>query len=154
MASLIEDYALLGDCRGAALVDRSGSLDWLCLPRFDSGACCAALLGDKRHGSWQIAPVAEIVRVSRRYLEGTLVLETDFVTSTGVARLTDFMPPQTSESDVFRLIECLEGHVELESRLSIRFDYGSIVPWTKRLDRGVRMVAGPERVDCVSDLRM
>ncbi len=154
LTSLIEDYALLGDCRGAALVDRSGSLDWLCLPRFDSGACCAALLGDKGHGSWQVAPVAEIVGVSRRYLEGTLVLETEFVTSTGVVRLTDFMPPQTSESDVFRLIECLEGHVELESRLSIRFDYGSISPWIKRLDRGVRMIAGPERIDCVSDLRM
>ncbi len=154
VASLIEDYALLGDCRGSALVDRLGSLDWLCLPRFDSGACCAALLGDERHGSWQIAPVAEIVDVSRRYLNGTLVLETDFVTSTGVVRLIDFMPPQTSESNVFRLIECLEGHAELESRLCLRFDYGSIVPWIKRLDRGVRMIAGPERVDCVSDLRM
>jgi GH15 family glucan-1,4-alpha-glucosidase len=95
-----------------------------------------------------------IGNVSRRYLEGTLVLETEFATEVGVVRLTDFMPPQTSESDVFRLVECLEGEVELESRLSIRFDYGSISPWFKRLDRGVRMVAGPERIDFVSDMRM
>ncbi len=154
MASLIEDYALLGDCGGAALVDRGGSLDWLCLPRFDSGACCAALLGDERHGCWRIAPVAEVHRVSRRYVEGTLVLETDLSTGTGVVRLTDFMAPQTAESDVFRLVECLDGNVELESRLSPRFDYGSIVPWVTRLDRGVRMIAGPERIDCISDLRM
>lgn len=124
------------------------------MPRFDSGACCAALLGDERHGFWKIAPSAEAFRISRRYVEGTLVLQTDFETSSGVVRITDFMAPQTRDSDVFRLVECLQGEVELQSRLSIRFDYGSVLPWIKPLDRGMRMVAGPERIDCISDLRM
>lgn len=124
------------------------------MPRFDSGACCAALLGDGRHGFWKIAPTAAVSKVSRRYVEGTLVLQTDFETGGGIVRITDFMAPQTQDSDVFRSVECLQGEVELQSQLSIRFDYGSILPWMKRLDRGVRMVAGPERIDCISDLRM
>jgi len=154
LASPIEEYALIGDCRGAGLISRSGAIEWLCLPRFDSGAFFAAILGENRHGFWQIAPTHGVVNTSRRYVKGTLVLETDLITTTGVVRLTDFMAPQTHESDVFRLVECLEGQVELQSQLCVRFDYGSILPWIRRLDRGVRMGAGPERVDCISDLRM
>ena len=92
MAARIEDYALIGDCETAALVSKGGSIDWLCLPRFDSGACFAALLGDESHGRWKIAPAAETVNVERRYRDGTLVLETDFETADGAVRVTDCMP--------------------------------------------------------------
>ena len=154
MAARIEDYALLSDCRSAALVDRQGSIDWLCMPRFDSPAMCAALLGTAEHGHWQIAPRGRVINSRRRYRPGTMVLETELETETGTVRLTDFMPPQTGEADLFRLVECLSGSVEMESRMTLRFDYGSIRPWKTALERGIRAVAGPDCVYCVSDQRM
>src|SRR6188508_1740862 len=104
MAMRIEDYAMIGDCHTAALVSREGSIDWLCLPRFDSGACFAALLGTPDHGRWQIAPVGEVRAVRRRYREGTLVLETEFETAEGVATLVDCMPPRDHSLDVVRRV--------------------------------------------------
>ncbi|GAA4454408.1 glycoside hydrolase family 15 protein [Novipirellula rosea] len=154
VVSKIEDYALLGDCRGAALVDKTGSMDWLCLPRFDSAACCSALLGNESHGFWKISPTDPIRKVQRRYRPGTLILETDITTDSGTIRLTDFMAPQTRESDVFRLVEGVEGEVEVVSRLALRFDYGGILPWVQHTDRGIRAIAGPECVYCTSDLQV
>ena len=124
----IEDYAVVGDTQTAALVGRDGSIDWLCLPRFDSPACFAALLGDRRNGRWQIAPAGEITKVERRYRDDTLVLETDLYTRDGAIRLVDCMPPRGEAPDIVRLVQGLEGRVEVEMELILRFDYGSVVP--------------------------
>jgi GH15 family glucan-1,4-alpha-glucosidase len=140
----IEDYGLIGDLQTAALVGSNGSIDWLCFPRFDSGACFAALLGNEWDGRWLLAPDCKVERTERRYRERTLVHELDFHCETGVARVIDFMPPRGSEPDVVRIVECLEGSVPLRMELVIRFEYGSIVPWVRRLDDGTRVaVAGP-----------
>jgi len=144
MSSPIEDYAMIGDCHTAALVARDGSIDWLCFPRFDSGACFAALLGTEEHGRWLLAPAGEIHRIQRRYREGTLVLETDYETSDGAVTLIDCMPPRTQEPDLVRLVIGRRGHVPMRMQLIIRFDYGSIVPWVRRTDNGIRAVAGPD----------
>ena len=128
----IENYALIGDCHTAALVGSDGSIDWLCFPRFDSAACFAALLGGPEHGRWQIAPTAEIKSVRRRYRGETLILETDFETAQGSARLIDFMPLSDERWDVVRIVEGLSGKVTLRMELIVRFDYGSIVPWVRR----------------------
>ncbi len=154
MPSLIEDYALIGDCRGAGLVAKNGSLDWLCVPRFDSPACCAALLGTPQHGFWRIAPTSTVKSIRRSYRHGTMILETEMEVDGGVIRLIDFMPPQTREADVFRLVQGVRGEVTLNSELRLRFDYGSIVPWIRRTERGICAVAGPESVYCFSDMRM
>jgi GH15 family glucan-1,4-alpha-glucosidase len=114
----IEDYALVGDCETAALVGRDGSVDWLCWPRFDSGACFAALLGGPEHGRWLIAPKDPVARVTRRYLGGSLILVTTFETAEGAIELTDFMPPRDSVSDLVRLIRGVRGRVELIPSLS------------------------------------
>ena len=142
----IEDYALLGDTHTAALVSRSGSLDWLCAPRFDSPACFAALLGNAEHGRWLIAPAGEPRAVRRRYRDGTLVLETEFETSEGAVRLIDFMhcPPRDEGVDVLRVVQGVRGTVPMRMELVMRFDYGRIVPWVRREDGGLRAVAGPE----------
>jgi GH15 family glucan-1,4-alpha-glucosidase len=144
MAALIEDYALLGNCKTAALVARDGSLDWLCFPRFDSPACFAALLGDSNNGRWKLAPRDPLISSERRYCEGTLILETLFQTSTGRAMLVDFMPVGEG-SHVVRQVVGLDGYVDFEMDLAIRFDYGSSVPWVENRD-GVMLtaVAGPE----------
>jgi GH15 family glucan-1,4-alpha-glucosidase len=142
----IEDYALIGDLQTAALVGRDGSLDWLCLPRFDSPACFAALLGGPEHGRWRIAPVGGVRATERRYRDATLVLETDFRTADGTVRLVDCMPPRGEEPDVVRLVQGLEGRVELEMELVLRFDYGRVVPWVRRLDGHRLAVAGPDAV--------
>jgi GH15 family glucan-1,4-alpha-glucosidase len=140
----IEDYALIGDCETAALVGRDGSIDWLCLPRFDSGACFAALLGNPTNGRWMIAP-EKAAHVSRRYRGGTLILETTFETSEGSVLLVDFMLPNGGGCDVVRLVFGLEGRVRMRSEIIIRFDYGSTVPWVTRLDDGtLRAIAGPQ----------
>jgi GH15 family glucan-1,4-alpha-glucosidase len=139
----IEDYALIGDLQTAALVERGGSIDWLCFPRFDSGACFAALLGDPENGRWLLAP-AEGGTTSRRYLDDTLVLETSWETSTGEVRVLDFMPPRGQAPDVVRIVEGLRGSVTMRSELTIRFDYGRIVPWVRRLDDARSAVAGPD----------
>ncbi len=146
MASRIEDYALIGDLLTAGLVSREGSLDWLCLPRFDSGACFAALLGTAEHGRWLLAPENAPRRTTRRYREGTLVLETEHETPEGTVVVVDFMPPRTREPDVVRLVIGRRGRVRMRMELVFRFDYGSIVPWVRRLDGGIRAVAGPDTV--------
>jgi pentatricopeptide repeat protein len=145
VALRIEDYALIGDCKTTALVGRDGSIDWLCLPRFDSDSCFAALLGEPKNGRWKIAP-ENAVPVSRRYRGNTLILETAFKTCEGSALLIDFMPPNSKEtSDVVRLVIGVEGRVRMRSELIIRFDYGSTVPWVTRHDDGtLRAIAGPQ----------
>jgi GH15 family glucan-1,4-alpha-glucosidase len=128
----IEDYALLGDLQTAALVDRSGSVDWLCFPRFDSGACFAALLGSSDNGRWLLAPTAPATS-TRRYLHDTLVLETTWRTEDGsVARVLDFMPPRGKAPDIVRIVEGVKGRVHFRSELTIRFDYGHVVPWVRK----------------------
>jgi GH15 family glucan-1,4-alpha-glucosidase len=144
MPSRIEDYALIGDCETAALVARDGSIDWLCLPAFDSAACFAALLGTSENGRWQIAPTSPVRRVERRYREGTLILETDFETEAGAVRLIDFMAARDQRPDVLRIVEGRRGQVPMRMELLIRFDYGSTVPWVRREDGGIRAIAGPD----------
>ena len=127
----IEDYGLIGDTQTAALVGRDGSIDWLCLPHFDSGACFAALLGAPEHGRWLIRPDTEVRTTTRRYRPNTLILETDFATDAGAVRVIDFMTPRDGEPDLIRIVEGLRGEVRMHMELIIRFDYGSIVPWVK-----------------------
>ena len=147
MANRIEDYALIGDCESAALVGRDGSIDWLCWPRFDSGACFAALLGSARNGHWSLAPTAPILRTTRRYREGTLVLETDFETAEGTVTVVDFMPIRDATPDLRRHVIGRQGCVEMRSELVLRFEYGRVVPWVTRADSGaLRAVAGPDKV--------
>src|SRR5947208_4615320 len=140
----IEDYALIGDLQTAALVSREGSIDWCCFPRFDSGACFAALLGEPRHGRWLLAPSAEVRRSSRRYRSDTLILESVFVTDAGTVRAIDFMPPRGEAPDIVRMVEGLDGEVPMRSELVIRFDYGAITPWVRRVDHARVAVAGPD----------
>jgi GH15 family glucan-1,4-alpha-glucosidase len=143
VALRIEDYAVIGDTQTAALVGRDGSVDWLCLPRFDSPACFAALLGDKRNGRWKIAPKGGVKRVERRYREDTLVLETDLHTEDGAIRIVDCMPPRGEAPDIVRLVQGLEGRVEVEMELILRFDYGQVVPWVRRHGDYLLAIAGP-----------
>jgi GH15 family glucan-1,4-alpha-glucosidase len=140
----IEDYALIGDLRTAALVSRQGSIDWCCFPRFDSGACFAALLGRPEHGRWLLAPGLPVERTSRRYRHDTLILESIFTTAEGTVRATDFMAPRATTPCIVRIIEGLEGRVPMRSQLVIRFDFGHIVPWVRRLDQARVAVAGPD----------
>ena len=140
----IEDYALIGDTQTAALVGRDGSIDWLCLPRFDSAACFAALLGGHEHGHWQLAPTEEPVASSRRYRGDSLVLETTFTTSHGVVKVVDCMPPRARDPDLVRVVEGVSGRVAMRMELVIRFDYGRSVPWVRRLDGRLYAVAGPD----------
>ncbi|HET6602149.1 MAG TPA: glycoside hydrolase family 15 protein [Gaiella sp.] len=144
MAALIEDYGLIGDLQTAALVSRDGCIDWLCFPRFDSGACFAALLGDEENGRWSLRPASDITSTRRRYRGDTLVLETELACDEGVVRLIDFMPPRGEAPDVVRIVEGVDGTVPMKMRLTIRFDYGSIVPWVRRRDEGLHAVAGPD----------
>jgi GH15 family glucan-1,4-alpha-glucosidase len=145
MALRIEDYAMIGDLHTAALVGNDGSIDWLCLPRFDSGACFAALLGDEGNGRWTLAPAGGVKKVTRSYIEGTLILRTEFETEDGTVRLTDFMPPRGEAPDIARVIEGVSGRVPMKARLVVRFDYGSIVPWMRRDGDGdLIAIAGPD----------
>jgi len=146
MALRIEDYALIGDCKSAALVGRDGSIDWLCWPRFDSPACFAALLGTPENGRWLIAPKEEPRAVRRRYRPGTLVLETEFETATGRAVVIDFMSPEAC-GNVVRIVIGRAGRVEFRTEFVVRFNYGATVPWVSRRDDGaLDAIAGPERV--------
>jgi len=149
----IEDYALIGDCETAALVGRDGSIDWLCLPRFDSDSCFAALLGSSENGRWKIAPLAA-ARVSRRYRDNTLILETTFETEAGVVRLIDFMPLKGTTSSVIRIAVGVSGRVQLRSELVMRFDYGLTVPWVSRISEDTnKAVAGPQTLFLRSPVR-
>lgn len=140
----IEDYALIGDTYTAALVGRDGSIDWLCLPRFDSCACFASLLGDQRNGRWRLSPKGEVRQSHRRYRPGTLILETEFETDDGAVRLVDFMPPRGKHLDVVRIVEGLRGQVRMQMELVIRFDYGAVVPWVRNLDGVLSAIGGPD----------
>ncbi|HEV3484688.1 MAG TPA: glycoside hydrolase family 15 protein [Vicinamibacterales bacterium] len=142
----IEDYGLIGDTQSVALVGRNGSIDWLCLPYFSSGACFAALLGDASHGRWLLAPTDASARSTRRYRGHSLVLETEFTAAEGVVRVVDFMPPRQSEPDLVRIVEGVSGEVEMQMQFVIRFDYGSIVPWVRRIDGVLRAIGGPDAV--------
>ena len=144
--ALIEDYALLGDLQSAALVNREGRIDWLCLPRFDSAACFASLLGTEENGHWTLQPEGEFRPARRAYRGDTLVLETDLETADGVVRLIDFMPPRETKPDVVRIVEGLRGRVEMRMELVLRFDYGSIVPWVRNMDGKLMAIAGPDLV--------
>lgn len=149
----IEDYGLIGNMISAALVSRDGAIDWLCLPRFDSPACFAALLGGPEHGTWQIAPAGPY-RTSRRYLPDTAVLETRFETDTGTATLTDFMPLTEDEEkvDVVRIVRGVTGEVAMTMQLAMRFNYGQAAPWVRRRDYGLSAVSGPDAVELHTDL--
>jgi GH15 family glucan-1,4-alpha-glucosidase len=144
MPGRIEDYAMVGDLQTAAIVGADGSVDWLCFPRFDSGACFAALLGDESHGRWRLAPVSGGRCARRRYRPDTLVLETEWETPEGTVRVTDCMPPRDAAPDLVRVIEGVRGRVTLRSELRIRFDYGRVVPWVTVEGREVRAIAGPD----------
>ena len=145
MATSISDYALIGDLGTAALISRNGSIDWLCWPRFDLDACFTALLGAPEHGRWLVAPRDGCARTTRRYRGDTLILETRFETSDGVAVLVDFMPPREHNSHLIRIVTGERGSIAFRSELILRFGYGAIVPWVTRVDdRTLRAVAGPD----------
>src|SRR5215469_2768839 len=166
MAGLIEDYAMVGDMQSAALIGRDGSVDWLCVPRYDSAACMAALLGDEGHGQWRISPAATQGpagaqgpagvgpgQVSRRYEDSTLILETEWRTADGTVRVIDFMPPRDCETPhvsdapvLVRIVEGVQGAVEMECVWRLRFDYGKVLPWVRRINHAIVAVAGPDSV--------
>src|SRR5712692_5762424 len=139
----IEDYAFLSDTQTGALVSRDGCVDWLCLPRFDSGACFASLLGESKNGHWRFFTDEKIDKVSRRYQGDSLILETEFETATGAVRLIDFMPPRGENPDLIRIVEGLRGEVAMQMELIIRFDYGRTVPWVRTGHGGLEVIAGP-----------
>jgi GH15 family glucan-1,4-alpha-glucosidase len=146
LSSKIEEYGLIGDCQTAALVGRDGSIDWLCWPFFDSDACFAALLGDRKNGRWQITPAQKVTASSRRYWDDTLILETQFETADGAVVLIDFMPPRGQASDVVRLVRGLRGKVKMRMELVIRFGFGNDISWVRRNEDGTALLAigGPD----------
>jgi GH15 family glucan-1,4-alpha-glucosidase len=146
MAAKIEDYALIGDCETAALVDKNGSIDWLCWPDFSSEACFATLLGSSENGHWHISPVERTWHSTRRYPDHTLILETTFEHPDGTVRQIDFMPVRGKNSDIVRILEGMSGAVRMRMELVLRFDYGRTVPWVTRIKNGIRAIAGPSLV--------
>src|ERR1700686_4529326 len=148
----IEDYAMIGDCHTAALVSKLGSIDWLCLPHFDSPACFAALLGTDKNGYWSISPVEPIRSLRRRYREGTLILETEFETENGSATLIDCMSVREEAPELLRVVVGTRGQIRMKSELAIRFDYGSVVPWVRRTDDGISAIAGPDMIRLRSEV--
>ncbi|MGI9086253.1 MAG: glycoside hydrolase family 15 protein [Chthoniobacterales bacterium] len=139
----IEDYAFLSDTQTCALVSRDGCVDWLCFPRFDSGACFASLLGEGKNGRWSFSPKEDVKATNRRYRGDTLILETEIETASGLVRLIDFMPPRGTAPDIIRIIEGVRGEVTMTMELTIRFDYGHIVPWVRKGESGLEAIAGP-----------
>ncbi len=140
----IEDYAFLSDTQTGALVSRDGCVDWLCFPRFDSGACFASLLGKRENGHWRFFPREKIEKVRRRYRGASLILETEIETASGTVRFIDFMPPRGKNPDLIRIVEGVRGEVALQMELIIRFDYGHIVPWVRQEHGGLEAIAGPD----------
>jgi GH15 family glucan-1,4-alpha-glucosidase len=153
MPPRIEDYALIGDCQTAALVGRNGSIDWLCFPRFDSPACFAALLGTSENGRWLVAPAGGARSIRRNYRKGALVLETEYETATGVVTLVDCMPPRTESPDIVRIVEGKRGQVDMHMELTVRFDYGSLVPWVNRTENGLIAIGGPDAIRLTTPVR-
>ena len=143
MAAKIEDYALIGDCETAALVDRNGSINWLCWPDFSSEACFAALLGAEENGYWKITPTKGKWKTTRRYRPHTLILETIFEHKHGSFRLIDFMPVRQRNSHVVRIVEGIRGRIDVRMELALRFGYGRTVPWVTHIKNGIRAIAGP-----------
>jgi len=137
----IEDYAIVGDLHTAALVGTDGSIDWLCLPHFNSAACFAALLDSPKAGRWLLAPASGAACTARRYRPGTLILETEWESPSGRVRVTDFMPPRDERVDLVRIVEGLRGSVPMRGELVLRFDYGRVVPWVRRDEQGIWAVA-------------
>lgn len=152
MPALIEDYGLIGDCKTAALVCRTGSIDWLCVPRFDSPAAFAALLGDPSHGRWLITPDCPIRSISRRYRDDSLVLETRFLTDEGEVLLVDCMDPSSRSPSICRMVTGLSGQVPMKMELIVRFDYGSVIPWVQKHERGMQAIAGPDMLTLRTDI--
>jgi GH15 family glucan-1,4-alpha-glucosidase len=150
----IENYALVGDCHAAALVGNDGSIDWLCLPRFDSAACFAALLGGPEHGRWLLAPRTPVRSVRRRYRGHSLILETEFDTDEGSVRIIDFMPLSNKRWDIVRIVEGLSGRVDLRMELVVRFDYGSILPWVHRSGDMLLITAGPDTLELAASVAL
>jgi GH15 family glucan-1,4-alpha-glucosidase len=146
MASKIEDYGLIGNMETAAIVSRSGAIDWLCAPYFDSDACFSALLGYEEHGRWSLSPTVAVRENRQRYRDDTMILETDFICEGGAVRVTDFMPVRGGRCDLVRIVEGLEGEVPMEMLLRVRFGFGDDLPWITLEERSLRFVAGP---DCV-----
>ena len=144
MGLRIEDYALIGDMQTAALVGHNGSIDWACFPRFDSGACFAALLGDEENGHWRLAPKGTRTCTRRGYRDETLILETEWESKSGAVRVIDFMPPRGEAPDIVRIVEGLSGSVEMRGDLRLRFDYGKVVPWVRRVGDDLVAIAGPD----------
>jgi len=143
---------MIGDCHTAALVSKQGSIDWLCLPHFDSPACFAALLGTVEHGHWSISPAEPVRSVRRCYRDGTLILETTFETENGSATLVDCMIPGSEMPELLRVAVGTRGQIRMKLELVIRFDYGSVVPWVRRIDGGISAIAGPDMVRLRSDV--
>lgn len=137
---------MIGDTETAALVGRDGSIDWLCLPRFDSGSCFAKLLGEKNHGRWQMIVDEPVTSQVRRYRSRSMVLETEITTGTGVVQVIDFMPPRHHHPRVVRIVRGVEGEVSMRTELVLRFEYGHDIPWVRQTDRGLRAIAGPNAV--------
>ncbi len=149
----IEDYALIGNCCTAALVGRDGSIDWLCLPRFDGAACFASLLGDDDNGRWLLCPAGKVVHSSRAYRGDTLILETDFETDEGAVRVVDLMPIDPAMR-VIRQVVGLRGTVKMKTELVIRFDYGQRLPWVRKVDQALSATAGPDTLRLVTPVEL
>ena len=149
----IEDYGFIGNMRTAALIGRNGSMDWLCLPRFDSNACMAALLGDENNGCWRISPVGFDGLGTQRYWPDTLILETQFETNDGVVDVIDFMPPHAKYREVVRIVRGVKGCVRMGMQLTLRFDYGRTVPWVWKDAEGLNAVAGPDALILRSSIK-
>ena len=152
----IEDYALIGNCRTAALVSKEGAIDWLCLPRFDGAACFARLLGAEENGYWQIAPNVPVDRVTRRYVGDTMLLETEFACNGAVVHLRDCVSIVSAdgEIDLVRIVKGIKGRVPMRSRLALRFDYGHVAPWVRRRDYGMHAIAGPDAVQIATPVAL
>src|ERR1700683_5452105 len=142
---------MIGDCHTASLVSKQGSIDWLCLPYFDSGACFAALLGTEEHGHWSISPAEPVRTIRRGYRDGTLILETEFETESGSVKLIDCMAPRSQAPELLRVVVGIRGQVRMKMELVMRFDYGSVVPWVRRIDGGISAIAGPDMIRLRTD---
>ena len=143
---------MIGDCHTAALVSKQGSIDWLCLPHFDSPACFAGLLGTDDHGHWSISPAEPVRSIRRRYRDGSLILETTFETENGAVTLIDCMLPRTGVPELLREVVGVRGQVQMKLELVIRFDYGSVVPWVRHAENGISAIAGPDMIRLRADV--